>query len=297
MAIKNNKNFNNRKINKRRVRPIYRQDRDRTIRPFLARGERYLGQKGAEKQQRGLRPTALEIRVKARKLKKSQLYGAGLDEGLPTDQRNIIADLKNKTLAGIQSGLRGSTDKTILVTSQGQVAGHTGAFRSLTNANSSTHTQGQADAHDTRRSIIINANVTDDMLISNTTQAYVQSLAHGTQILNASHLAGAIPNDTTYGIIEQGLGPHRIKLAQDSHENRETLKRRLSRFERETKLPRSSSQERTPIDNNGNGGQYLTAQDRPRRNSVVRSIISTDKFEYAADHTAYFSEPFRHNPD
>lgn len=264
----------------------YSQKTDSTLIYFIKKKESFVGQSGMLAQIKGSIPSAAAIRVKAIRKDSRRRFGAGLDEGFPTDQRKYAVG--NPRLAGIQSGLRGSTDLTILMAPDGTVGGHTGMFR--LNANASSHTAGQAAAHDVRR-VTIDKTWSLQKTISITTQNHIRSLAPGPSVIKSKSLVGARPNINTISTIESGVGINLKKLAVHAHESREEVKARLSVYESAYKLKRSSSPERTPLKPDGSGGEHSL---KPIRVApILPQFVGSHEYEIAANISAWISQPLR----
>lgn len=272
----------------------YSQNEDPTLRPFMRQGEHFIAERAMVLQERGIVPESQVIRVNAVR-QPFQRFGAGLDEGVPTNLGRCVALLRDPASIGAQSGLRALTDRILLVSPDGTVSGHTGFFRSA--AGSSTNTRGQAAAHDVRRAAFRNLNGSFENRLSSLSAAFIKSTPNGIQIIESQNITGGIPNITLIGPIEAGLGPNRYMLASGFHEAREAMKRRLSRLEGELGVPRSSSPERSAITRDGKGGTYIKDGERGRSPSPYRQIPGQRGTKgFAANATAYVSQPLRTLP-
>lgn len=273
----------------------YSQSKDPTFRLFIKGDEDFVSEKAMLRQIKNLNVNASNIRVSAQK-SLNRRFGSGLDEGIPTDQRNLVAKSNNVALIGAQSGLRGRTDLTLLKSNDGKVAGHTGFFRQSSRV--STNTSGQSSAHDIRRKDLEDiSKLPHAEAFSRVVHNYIKSLADGRSIITSHNITDGKPNYIKYGVIEDPSHTqpkNRILLAQDAHEARETVKRRLSRYESENNFKRSSSPERTKINSDGSGGDYIKQNIIKRSDSPIRKIDGVSgSVEYYANMAAYMTESLR----
>jgi hypothetical protein len=281
----------------------YTQKIDPPLKPFLGSKQNFIGQSAMEKQIQGKEPTAGDVRVTASK-GPFQRAGAGLHEGLPTDQRGKIASEKSEVAAGIQSGMRSATDLTLLVDpSTGHATGHTGMFPKAT-GRGSTNTTGQAPAHDKLR--FLSTGGSPAAQVSEHMGAFLGGIAHGQQVMDSPLITGGIPNVVGASPIGPEAknnatpDPTRVLVAQRLHEPRENTKKRTSTFEQKNNLPRSSSPEREPLDKKGEGGYYVkdTSNKKLRRHSSPMPDFGDGPVhERVANQTAWLTAPFRHNSE
>jgi hypothetical protein len=280
----------------------YTQATDPTVTPFLRSGENYMGERGVDKQLSGKTPLARDIRVDA--VKSSGLSrGSGLHEVVPTNLGGQVSNSGNEALIGAQSGFRTSTGQQLFNIGGGDVGAHTG-FAPKPGSRGYTHTKGQAAAHDEMRDVvddIVDNNVTDvDEVVNELALRHLEVSAQGQAVLNSAYITGMLPN------YHQGLGavgpvvtigppdPQRLRVAQDAHNSREAVKRRVRTHKRSTGRGRSPSPPRRPINAQGGGGDPITT---PSLQEEVEALPllpdSADEFEYAANLSAWLSQPQR----
>lgn len=276
------------------VHNAYTHADDPSAQSFVRTGRAFIGEAAMRRQQGGHAPTAGDVRETARQSPTVQRGGAGLDEGLPTDQRGPVATRQLPGEAGVQSGLRGSTDLTVGRSPAGPVAGHTGMFRTPTGSGS-TNTSGQAAFHDVRRQPPP-ATATPQEVVSHYTGRYVDSLAHGPDILGSPNLTGGTPNLLGYGTLEPpaaGGAPHgaeRQHLATTLHGQREHVKDRGRTYTLRHSIPAPMSPQRRT---DGDFG-YLLPTDPPRPSSPLPYFPGADVDEETAHATGWISQPKRH---
>lgn len=278
----------------------YSQSNDPSLQSSIRFGEQYVGEKAMREQEAGKTPRASDVRVRASKTDSYQRGGAGLDEGLPTDQRDVVAAAPSGSVAaGIQSGLRGSTDLTILSTDKGVATGHTNMFPK-TSGRGSTNTSGQANAHDLRRGSLPSSTDSMPEQVLKATASYVDSLATGSGVLASDTITGGVPNEKGATPIETPVplgvapGSQRLELAKAANDRREHVKTRAASLADVAKLPRPVSPPRTRIEDDGSGGVYAPLGAPPRPASPVPEFGGATPIEQAANASAWVSAPMRH---
>ncbi len=280
----------------------YAQETDPTVKPYLTGGDRFMGWTGAEKQLKGITPTAEQIRVNAVKHSNTR-GGTGQHELLPTNTRDLIAKAGNPTLAGLQSGLRTGTsqqlfrrelDKRMDKKKSGiEIGAHTG-FATKTSGKGSTHTKGQAAAHDklraTEKTLL---SETDPVLAANAMMlTHLETTPTGTDIVGSEYIEDMVTNSNDFMDTDTGK-VNKIKLAQDYQERREEGKRRTRALKRDKKRGRSPSPPRAPIDDKGGGGEYLQNPTEQHLVVPLPNFGGANPFEKAANIGAYLTQPQR----
>jgi hypothetical protein len=283
----------------------YAQDTDPSVTPFLGRtGRRFMGERGARQQLRGITPSDDHVREDAY-THSSLRHGSGLHEIVPTDMRGEVASSHNPVLVGLQSGFRTSTaeqlfrrdlhagERSRTASISREVGAHT-AFAPNPSGRGSTHTRGQAAGHDQLRQV-----VRRDLVAERDPATAVNTLAlahfavtpHGQDVLESNYVTGMDPNLSAIGRIGVAGDASHIALAAHVHEHREHVKRRARGLKRRTGRGRSPSPTRTPIDAHGRGGGYGP---HPAGDvEAVPAFAGADDFETTADMAAWVSQPQR----
>ncbi len=226
-----------------------------------------MGESGALLQSKSKIPTSRDIREDA--VKTSDLRGgSGLHELLPTNMGPEVSKSGNPIAIGLQSGARTSTAHQMFRIDGGDVGGHTGFAPKPTGGPGSTHTRGQAPAHDRMRKrarTSVFKETEPDTAINELMREHLDVTPTGQDILNSSYLEGMQPNVSSIGTIGKvgQKDPARIRLAQFGHSEREQVKKRTLSHKRKRGYGRSPSPDRTPIDDDGNGGDYLVGPPLP----------------------------------
>lgn len=276
------------------VHDAYAQSDDPSAQPFIRQGRGFMGEDAMRRQQAGHAPNAADVREQARQTPAIQHGGSGLDEGLATSERGGVAARQQPGEAGVQSGLRGSTDLTVGRSPTGPVAGHTGMFRAP-GGHGSTNTSGQAAFHDVRRQPPPAAAIPEEV-VTHYAGLYAGSLATGQDILQSPNLTGGVPNLRGFGALEPPAaggappGPNRAGLARPLHAQREHVKDRGRSFALAHGLPAPMSPQRNT---DGDFG-YLQPTDPPRPASPLPYFPGADDDERAAHASAWITAPKRH---
>jgi hypothetical protein len=174
-----------------------------------------------------------------------------------------------------------------------------------TSGRGSSHTSGQAEAHDQLRQLSNPGSSAPEQMLGHSVKA-VSTLAHGQQIMSSADLTGAKPN--TKGMepleapVERGRsrergGGSRLALAQDLHERREKMKDHIRSYAKSNNLPapRDLSPVRTPIRDDGTGGEYAQEGQRHRDLSPVPKMRGNSPDQVHANEAAWISAPYRHH--
>ena len=279
---------------------LYRQKTDPTVIPFLRNGESYMGERGSDTQLSGGKARAADIRVTA--VKSTDLIsGSGLHEILPTNLSQKIGKSDNEALIGAQSGARTSTAKQTFVNEDGEVGVHTGYAPKPGGGRGFTHTRGQAPAHDVLRETVYELMDEDetnpDIVANEMMLSHLKTTPTGIDILGSEYLEGMQPNNTNLGLVgpvRTGTpDPVRLHLAQQVHEEREQVKRRVRAHKRSKNRGRSPSPPRRPIRDSGRGGAYRSKPSRRHEIEPTPYFRHKSDYQYAADLTAYMTQPMR----
>lgn len=239
----------------------YSQSSDPTVKPFLTGGQSFMGESGAKLQAKGSSPAPSDIRVTA--VKTPDLSGgSGAHELLPTNMGPDVAKSGSSIAIGLQSGARTSTAHQMFRIGGGDVGGHTGFAVKPTGGPGSTHTRGQGPAHDEMRGEVRSSVLKEkdpDKATNALMLKHLEVTPTGQDIMNSPYIEGMQPNLFSIGTVGPvgKKDPARIRLAQKMHREREVVKRRALAHKRSSKRGRSPSPERTPIDDQGGGGDYL----------------------------------------
>jgi hypothetical protein len=280
--------------------PVYEQRTDKSIfggtnAPYSANSSfSYAGEAAMRAQEQGKSPAAAQVRSPAGH-GPSQRAGAGLDEGFPTTLRSGIASRGDAAEIAAQSGLRGATDKTVLVSPGHEASGHSGAFPKEI-GRGSTNTSGQASAHELRH--VLPTSATTEGKLLEIAGRYVSSLATGPDIVKSDVLTGAMPNFVGAGRIgaTNPSGPidhERARTAMYHHEVREHMKQRIVTYADANGLVAPLSPGRAPMKLDGSGGEHLTGgQGRPP--SPLPTMGGSSEVEKTANAAGYISAPARH---
>lgn len=300
--------------------PAYTLAGDKTLTPFLRKGEVFVGERAAHLQRQGRPAAADDVRVAA--LPSAQTTtGGGLHEVLPTSERNRPHVVASPALQGVQMGARTTpaltplrsnikNKKTGAVTPH--IGGHTGTF--LGNQG----TRGQADAHDHLRRTAANlppgmspVGASVAMMI-----AQISATPTGMDLVSTPDITGFTP--ALQGMskpIEPPMQPAPIRnaFAAAIHRGREQTKRRV--MQQMSDVPAAErphmpplSPKREPMDISGSGGDYVKpSKKRPRSPSPpplrldpqmhkrAKTNISATQSE-AAQRSAHMSQPMRVEP-
>lgn len=287
----------------------YEQETDPAVIPYLKQNQHFMGQTAMDLESQGKTPTSTDVRVASqsvpaeRNTKIRFPRKTGMDEGIPTDERDRVAK-KIKTEAtnvesGIQSGLRASTDLSFLQPSAGPATGHSNAFPIHGQSRGSSNTKGQAAAHDVRRTNlpknqhwaqqVVNAHARD-----------LESRATGPALMTSAEITGGRTNHPNALPIEPPTAknkPFRVSLSRSQHERREHSKKRGATFAKQYNLIAPYSPERTEIQPSGTGGGYMAASDIPRPSSPSRSFGGNNNNERAANSSSYLMGPYMHGSE
>lgn len=250
-------------------RPTYRQDKDPTLSPFIRKSDSGLvGGRAVEGQSRKRKVRSEDVRVTARASSQT-LRNEGLHEVIPTNKRNDFSG--NKLYAHIQSGLRTSPSTTVFRRRDGELGGHTQTFVKRS-GQGSTHTKGQAPAHDELRDEFHQAKKRKLSEPGTSASLFARQLritASGPEILKSKYLTDALPNSrSAKGPLESPSAkkkPNRINFARETHRRREQGKERFFAFVQqevpssEASRFRSPSPPRAPLNDDGTGGERLSA--------------------------------------
>jgi hypothetical protein len=228
----------------------YSQERDKTVRRFLKRGQRYMGEDAAREQTKG--KSGGEVRVIAQKTPFGY-EGAGLHEIVPTNMDRELAKYKMPHLTGLQSGARTSTQyqgfKRKARASEPnagkpEVGLHTGYGKSPHR----NWTRGQAEGHDRVRKKVrtVAPNADPYVAINEVMLEHLNVTMGGDDLLTSNYITGLEPNDIRIGRIEPlgGPTPNRKTMAQMAEEQREGQKRRVRTLKRHKNRGRSPSPQR-----------------------------------------------------
>lgn len=245
----------------------YRQATDPTVRPFLTGGRSFMGESGALLQEKGKNPSSSDIRETA--VKTPNLSGgSGLHELLPTNMAPEVAKSDNPVAIGLQSGARTSTAHQMFRIEGGDVGGHTGFALKPTGGRGSTHTRGQGPAHDRMREAARSSVLKEkdaDQAINSLMLKHLDVSPTGKDILSSTYAEGMKPSISSIGTVGpvNKKDPGRIRLAKLADQEREPVKKRLRAHKEQTGRGRSPSPERAPIDDEGEGGDYLVGPTLP----------------------------------
>lgn len=244
-----------------RSNQTYSQATDPTLKVFIPKGKKYVGQAAADEQMKNKTPLAGAVRVASKTIVGSNTDGAGLHEIIPTSYRGEV--LGDDDLIGMQSGMRTSTAHTLLshrfYDGSSDLGGHTGFFAS------NKGTRGQAAAHDHLREGVDEINKTPNMhrddKINMMLNRHLETIPLGNEIVESEYIAGLNPKAYDGPIEEQsgGARPNAVEMAKKIHESRERVKRRVRALKRATGRGRSPSPPRKPINAKGSGGEHYPA--------------------------------------
>jgi hypothetical protein len=278
----------------------YEQAGDRTAEHFLRPSDRFMGERGARQQLSGVTPSAEDIRVPA--VQSAGLRaGAGLHEGVPTNMRGEVAASGNPVLVGVQSGYRHSTaSQLFLQPGNTEVGAHTGYAASPT-GHGSTHTRGQAPFHDELRAAVRSQLTQSDPVLAINAIALAQlgRMPSGQQVLHSGYVTGMNPTDAAIGTVGPPTtsGPPdaaRLRLARSAESVREDSKDVARSLKRRYSRGQSPSPPRTPINDQGQGGDHVPG---PRSTYRVVRVPSfpgpPGSFEHAANMAGFAGAPGR----
>lgn len=272
---------------------VYTARRDPSVKPFLRRGELFLGHRAIRKQLKRQKTSADDVRVRAR-LEATLRRAAGLHELEPTVGRNSFGN--DRARIAWQSGGRISTANAAMVTSGGQTVAHTN-FMPKKSGRGSTNTRGQRNAHKRLENSTVGAKRKGKRgEIYERAIKSLDTMAHGQQILSSDALTGGIPNRKGARAFRKPgqFDPERIYIAQKQHRQREHIKRRIMIQSRNDNYDgRPPSPLRSDIRNDGTGGDYLSPCSTTRPASPYRKMDGTTEFEQNTNLAHYLTAPGR----
>lgn len=281
-------------------RPKYEQRKDRTLSPFMRKGESIVGERAVEGQSKKRKVTSEDVRVVARGSSQT-LRNEGLHEVIPTNKRNEMEGRKH--LSHIQSGLRTSPSTTVFRRKDGELGGHTQTFVKRS-GQGSTHTKGQGPAHDELRDEFVTVKkrkLSEPASSASMMSRQLRITASGPEIMKSDYLTDALPNSlSAKGPLESPKAkskPNRTSFARSTHSKREQAKQRYYQFvqqevpEKEVFQFAPPSPMRAPMEQDGTGGGYLRAP------FPLPQIPEFPTEQRQAHTTAWMTQPLRSEKD
>lgn len=272
----------------------YAARNDPSVKPYLTKGNDFMGHTAMRKQLKNKKSLARDVRVKSVK-RPSARAGAGIHELLPTDQRDKVRG--NNAAIAFQAGARIATDRAYLVDKSNKTGAHTGAMPKK-KGRGSTNTTGQSEAHDRlREAKVSKKRKTKRGEVYERMANALDTMPTGQQMMESDRLTGGIPNRKKAKAFKapKAKDDERIFEAQLQQRQREHMKRRfVTQATKDGHTGRMPSPPREDIQNDGSGGGYIPAGGVFPPSSPYRDMEGSDETEKMTNLSSFMTAPGRH---